>query len=295
MSPDSAPTLAYGVCDDDLTGLAGLGVVARLARFLGLPEQLAASVRLQRRRRGCSDVQMLLALIYSACAGAGHLHAVDAWGPMTSPAELAGCGPCPTAGGSAQTCSGCTRRPWRGLRECARLVSRRLGPLVAQACGQRWGSVPVFVDGTGIEVEGQLCENAGRGYNGEKQYWLHSVFVGAAWVSARLNAGGTDVRGDWREQLDQDVAPWLTGRQPVGLRGRQRGLLQRSGELLPAEGLGVFRERDRSAPEGPDSALGGRDGAAGGRVGASGRGGQGAGARGGVPAGPLAGGAGVRW
>ncbi len=105
-----------------------------------------------------------------------------------------------------------------GLRECMRPVSRRLVPLGAQACGQRWGSVPVCGDGTGIEVEGQLCENAGRGYNGEKQSWLHSVCVGVAWVSARLHAGGTDVKGDWREQLGQDVAPWLTGRQPVGLR-----------------------------------------------------------------------------
>ncbi len=105
-----------------------------------------------------------------------------------------------------------------GLRKCARLVSRRLVPLVAQACGQRWGDVPVFVDGTGIEVEGQLFENAERGYHGEQQSWLHSVFVGAAWVSARLHAGGTDVKGDWQEQLDQDVAPLLTGRQPVWLR-----------------------------------------------------------------------------
>ncbi len=105
-----------------------------------------------------------------------------------------------------------------GLRECVRLVSRGLVPLGAQACGQRWGSVPVCGDGTGSEVEGQLCENAERGYHGERQSWLHSVFAGVAWVSARLNAGGTDVRGDWQEQLDQDVAPLLTGRQPVGLR-----------------------------------------------------------------------------
>ncbi len=105
-----------------------------------------------------------------------------------------------------------------GLRECARLVSRRLVPLGAQACGQRWGYVPVFVDGTGIEVEGQLFENAGRGYHGEQQSWLPSVCVGVAWVSARLNAGGTDMRGDGREQLDQDAAPWLPGRQPVWLR-----------------------------------------------------------------------------
>ncbi len=86
-----------------------------------------------------------------------------------------------------------------GLRECVRLVSRRLVPLGAQACGQRWGYVPVCEDGPGIEGEGQLYENAGRGYHGEKQSWLHSVCVGAAGVSARLRGGGTDVRGDWRE------------------------------------------------------------------------------------------------
>ncbi len=74
--------------------------------------------------------------------------------------------------------------------------------------------------GPGIEGEGKLFENAEHGYHGERQSWLHAVFVGVAWVSARPHAGGTDVRGDWREQLDQDVAPWLTGRQPVGLRGR---------------------------------------------------------------------------
>ncbi len=72
--------LAYGVCDDDLTGLAGLGVVARLARFLGLPELLVAAVRLQRCRCGGSDMQRLLALSYFACAGGGHLNAVDALG-----------------------------------------------------------------------------------------------------------------------------------------------------------------------------------------------------------------------
>ncbi len=69
LSPDSAPTLAYGVCNDDLTGLAGLGIVARLARFLGLPEKLAAAVRFQRRRRGGSDGQMLLRPLIRYCVG----------------------------------------------------------------------------------------------------------------------------------------------------------------------------------------------------------------------------------
>ncbi len=218
LSPASAPTLAYGVCDDDLTGLAGLGVVARLARFLGLPEQLAASVRLQRRRRGCSDAQMLLALIYSGCAGGGHLTAVDALGADEVARQTCGLRAVPASRRLGEYLQRMHEAALEGLRECARLVSRRLGPLGAQACGQRWGYVPVCGDGPGIEVEGQLCENAGRGYHGEQQSWLPAVCVGVAWVSARLNAGGTDVRGDGREQLDQDVAPWLTGRQPVGLR-----------------------------------------------------------------------------
>ncbi len=218
LSPDSAPTLAYGVCNDDWTGLAGLGVVARLARFLGLPEQLAASVRLQRRRRGGSAGQRLLALLYAACAGGGHLHAGDALGADDVARRACGLRAVPASRRLGADLQRMHEAALEGLRECARLVSRRLVPLGAQACGQRWGSVPVFVDGPGIEVEGQLCGNAGRGYHGEKQSWLPSVCVGAAWVSARLNAGGTDMRGDGREQLDQDVAPWLTGRQPVGLR-----------------------------------------------------------------------------
>ncbi len=218
LSPASAPTLAYGVCDDDLTGLAGLGVVARLARFLGLPAKLAASVRLQRRRRGGSDGQRLLALLYAACAGGGHLHAVDALGADDVARRACGLRAVPASRRLGAYLQRMHEAALEGLRECARLVSRRLVPLVVQACGQRWGSVPVCGDGPGLEGEGQLCENAGRGYHGEQQSWLHAVCVGVAWVSARLHAGGTDVRGDGREQLDQDVAPWLTGRQPVGLR-----------------------------------------------------------------------------
>ncbi len=92
-------------------------------------------------------------------------------------------------------------------------------------------------DGPGIAVEGQLCENAERGCHGEKQYWLPSVCVGAAWGSARLYAGGTDMRGDGREQLDRDVA--LAARAAAGgAAGRQRVLLQGAGELLLAAGLG---------------------------------------------------------
>ncbi len=84
---------------------------------------------------------------------------------------------------------------------------RQLVPVVTQECGQRWDYVPVCGDGKGIEVEGQLCEHAERGYHGEQQSWLPAVCVGAAGVSARLHADGTDMPGNGREQLDQDAVP----------------------------------------------------------------------------------------
>ena len=97
-------------------------------------------------------------------------------------------------------------------------IRRRLVPQVARHCRAELGSVPVFVDGTGIEVSGKRFEGAQAGYNGERQYWLHSVFVGGVWVSARLNAGGTDVKEDWQAQLDADVAPLLAAGEAVWLR-----------------------------------------------------------------------------
>ncbi len=160
LSPDSAPTLAYGVCDDNLTGLAGLGVVARLARFLGLPEKLAASVR---RRRGGSDVQRLLALLYAACAGGGHLHAGDALGADDVARQTCGLRVVPDSRRLGEYLQRMHEAALEGLRECARLVSRRL---VAQACGQRWGYVPVFVDSPGIIERSlglqQRCESKQR-------------------------------------------------------------------------------------------------------------------------------------
>ncbi len=140
-------------------------------------------------------------------------------------------------------------------------------------------------------MEGKLFENAGRGCHGEKQSWLPSVCVGAAWVSAWLNAGGTDVKGDWQEQLDQDVAPWLTGRQPVGLRADSAYYCQDLVSYCRRKGwdysVSVTDPRKKAPILRLAAARGLREG------GAPGRGGEGAGARGGVPAGPGAGGAGV--
>ena len=76
----------------------------------------------------------------------------------------------------------------------------------------------MFVDGTGIEVDGALFEGAGTLYDGRRGYWLHGVFVGGLRASGRLRRGGVDVAGGWRGQLEHDVAPLLPEGTPVWLR-----------------------------------------------------------------------------
>ena len=76
------------------------------------------------------------------------------------------------------------------------------------------GYVPVFVDGTGIEVDGRLFEHVARLYTGERGYWLHGIFVGGLWASGRLRPGG-DVACGWKGQMKRDLAPLLAPGVPV--------------------------------------------------------------------------------
>ena len=106
----------------------------------------------------------------------------------------------------------------QGLQDCVRSVSKRVVPVVAKACYREQGYVPVFIDGTGIDGTGKHFEKAAVGYNGDRQYWLHAVFVGLAWASARLHAGLTDVKGHFAAQLVADVDPLPLGGLPVWAR-----------------------------------------------------------------------------
>lgn len=213
-----APKISFAVTDEQLTGKAGLALVASLATWLDLPSRLAQAVQLKRRRRGCGDRDMLLALIYSFCCGGGHLADVDALAQDAVAGQLTGLPALPNSRRLGEYLARMQAAGLEGLRRCVRHLNHCLAPLVVRDCQQRLEYVPVFLDGTGIEVQGRCFEQAGRGYNGERQYWLHSVFVGPLWVSARLQPGGTDVGGGWREQLEQDVAPLLADAPQVWLR-----------------------------------------------------------------------------
>ena len=218
MPYSKAPKIDFAVSDEQLTGSAGLALVATLASWLDLPCQLAQRVRVKRRRRGCADEQMLLSLIYSFCAGGGHLSDVDSLGRDRAAQRITGLKHVPDSRRLGEYLARMSALPLAGLQACVRHVCACLAGQWLRRYQAELGYVPVFVDGTGIEVEGRCFEQAGRGYNGERQYWLHSVFVGVLWVSARLQPGGSDVAGGWREQLEQDLRPLLRRGERVWLR-----------------------------------------------------------------------------
>ena len=68
----------------------------------------------------------------------------------------------------------------------------------------------MFVDSSGIEVSSQHC-------------------AGTAWVSARLNQGGTDVKGTWREQpvlrIVRDMALAAAEWTRLDAEGREEAVL----------------------------------------------------------------------
>ncbi len=85
-------------------------------------------------------------------------------------------------------------------------MARRIAPAVIDHEIAEKGYVPVFVDGSGIEVSGECFEGAGQLYDGSVGYWLHGVFVGGLWVEQRLWPGGVEVAEGWKVQLEQTAA-----------------------------------------------------------------------------------------
>ncbi len=211
------PRVDIDFTDAQLTGHGGWSLLAAIARRLQLPERLAASLQLKQRRRGASDAEMLWSLIASLAVGNGALSDLDALRADPVGQRLLGLTVCPSSRRLGEYLSRFEEPDVRDLLQLPRTLTEQIAPAVIEHEATSKGYVPVFIDGTAIEVDGRLFEGAAKGYNGEVQYWLHGVFIGGLWVSGRLHPGGVDVAKGWREQLDEDVAP-LLAEQPVWMR-----------------------------------------------------------------------------
>jgi hypothetical protein len=189
--------------DERLTSYAGSLFLSRVAHRLRLPESIRKAIRLKERNRGASDVEMLMSLIYSLCAGDGCLRDVDRLGSDETRQGLLGLEEVP---GSRRLGDYLARFDGEGverLRFAAHEAARKVVPEVVRHEMRTRDYVPLFLDGTGIEVEGEHFEKAGVGYNGAPQYWMHNTFIGSLWVSQQLLPGGVGVTEGWRGLLKE--------------------------------------------------------------------------------------------
>lgn len=197
------------ITDEQLTGLAGLHFVAAMAHRLKIPTLIRQAIHVKQRQRGCSDTETLLGIIYSLAAGNGSLRDLDAFRQDAATLTIAGMERAPASRRAGEYLQRCGAAEVRALLEVARSANAQVIADVCQREVAERGYVPVFIDGSEIEVSGQYYEAARRGYSGRMQYWLHGIFIGGVWASQRLCPGGGDVTGDWQEQLDTDVRPML--------------------------------------------------------------------------------------
>ncbi len=139
---------------------------------------------------------MLWSLIASLAAGQGHLSDINALrcDPLLNVIEV------PDSRRLGEYLARFNPDNISALTQVTNELSRQIAPEVIRHERESKGYIPVFIDGSAIEVEGQLFEDAGVGYNGEQQYWLHTALVGGLWVSGYLHPGGVDVAG-WTPQF----------------------------------------------------------------------------------------------
>ena len=208
------PTVEIDFTDSRLTGQGGGVFLGQLFRHLGLARRFEEAIGLKRRRRGASDAEMLLSLVASQVAGGGALSDVDALRTDKVGRTLLGLVEAPDSRRLGEYLARFTGKEVEALEGVVQSVANEVAPMVIEHEVSTRSYLPVFVDGSAIEVEGRLFERAAKGYNGVQQYWLHGVFLGGAWAAGRLHPGGVSVTEGWQAQLAA-IAPWIGKEVPV--------------------------------------------------------------------------------
>ena len=205
----------YGETDARLTGSGGVAWLRLAAERRGMPK-LLKGVKVKRRRRGVGDGQMLLAAVPGLGNGGRSLSDVDDLRADEGLAPLLGPLPGSRRLGEFLARVGAGNR--KRLQEACGKLSSRMVARAAKRCMDEMGHVPVFIDGTTLELEGHLFEGAERGYEGVRCLRLTAVHVGSVLASVRLHEGTASEAGCRMEHLREvlpmlpaDSRPWLLG------------------------------------------------------------------------------------
>lgn len=211
------PRVAYEFTDMDLTAFGGASVLARTAQQFGLFDLLAGAVSVKVRNRGASDLETLWSLVVSLARGHGALSDLDALRADPVACALLGLRQVPESRRAGEWLSRLGPADVKGLWSAAVRFAERVAPTVVAHEVATRGYVPLFIDGTGIEVDGALFECARKNYDGNRGYWLHATFLGGLWSAGQLQPGGGRVALNWRKLLAWTAA--VAGAdQPVWLR-----------------------------------------------------------------------------
>ncbi len=197
--------------DLNLTAYGGSSILARTARQFGLFELLDAAVRVKSRNRGATDTETLWALIACLARGDGALSDLDALRADPVARILLGLNRVPEARRAGEWLARLQVGDVKGLWQAARRFAERVAPWIVAHEVETRGYVPLFIDATGIEVDGALFERARRSYAGRRGYWLHATFLGGLWSAGQLCPGGGRVTLNWRTLLD-----WTAAMVPAG-------------------------------------------------------------------------------
>ncbi len=163
------------------------------------------------RNRGASDTETLWAIIASLARGHGALSDLDALPADTVASTLLGLGNAPEARRAGEWLGRMRAGDVKGLWRAAVAFAGRVAPAIVDHELAKRGYVPLFIDATGIEVDGRLFQWARRDYDGNRGYWLHAAFLGGLWSAGQLQPGGGRVTPDCRRLLD-----WTAGMVPAG-------------------------------------------------------------------------------
>ena len=199
------PKVEIDFTDELLTSKGGLTFLARFASLLHLPQMLAQNINLKLRNRGPSDAQYLLSLIYSMALGEGDLCDVDLLKEDLAQRTLAGLEEVPDSRRVSEYLCRFDEPSLTSLSDIAETISSQLVDSVVRYELSHRGWLPIFVDGTAIEVYGRYFEKAENLYNGQKGFWLHGAFIGNLWVKQRLYPGKVHPAKGYQELIEAVV------------------------------------------------------------------------------------------
>lgn len=205
------PKVEFEFTDLDLTAFGGASILARTARRFGLFELLEEAVSVKVRDRGASDAETLWSIVASMARGHGALSDLDALRADGAARALLGLREVPEARRAGEWLARVGTADVKGLWSAAVRFAERVAPLIAAHELETRGYVPLFIDATGIEVDGRLFERAREDYDGNRGYRLHAAFVGGLWTAGQLQPGGGRVTLNWRRLLE-----WSAGTVPEG-------------------------------------------------------------------------------